>query len=88
MLGTVVHGFSPSTPKTEAGRSLSLRLAWSTEEPTSSGSEGNYPKQKAGDDVIEQGGHGPAPASCRTRQFWPCGSGLRVNDRKRRMWNL
>jgi hypothetical protein len=33
------------------------------------------------DNVIEQGGHVPAPASSRTLQFQPCGSGFRVNNR-------
>jgi hypothetical protein len=41
------------------------------------GSEG-IGKQKAGDIVIKQGGHIPDPASSRTRQLWPHGSGFRV----------
>jgi len=78
--------FSPSTQKAEAGRSLSSRPAWSTEEvpkQPSLGREGNHRTQKAGEDVIEQGGHVPAPASSRTRKLRPRGSGFRVNDRKR-----
>ena len=45
------------------------------------GSEG-FGEQKAGDNVIVQGGHVPAPASSRTLQFQPCGSGFRVNNRR------
>ena len=45
------------------------------------GSEG-VGKQKAGDNVIEQGGHVPAPASSRTWQLQPCGSGFRVKNRR------
>jgi hypothetical protein len=45
------------------------------------GSEG-VGKQKAGDDVIEQGDHVPVPASSRTLQLWPCGSGFRVKNRR------
>jgi hypothetical protein len=50
-------------------------------EQSSLGSEG-VGEQKAGDNVIEQGGHVLAPASSRTPQFQPCGSGFRVNNRR------
>jgi hypothetical protein len=39
-------------------------------------------KQKAGNNVIEQGSHVPGPASSRTWQLWPCGSGFRVKNRR------
>jgi hypothetical protein len=49
------------------------------------GSEG-VRKQKANDNVIEQGGHVPAPARRRTHHLWPCASCLRVNKR-REFWD-
>ena len=54
----VAHTFNPSTPEAEAGRSLSLRPAWSTEQvlgQPSLDNEGNHRKQKDGEDEIEQG---------------------------------
>ena len=77
----VVHTFNLSTWKAEAGRSLSLRPAWSTEQVSglpSLGSEG----QKVGEDVIEQGEHVPASTSSRTCQLQPHGSGFRVKDKR------
>lgn len=53
----VVHVFNPSTKETEAGRSLSSRPIWSTEQipkQPSLGSKGSHRKQNAGDVVIEQ----------------------------------
>jgi hypothetical protein len=55
------------------------------EEQPSLGSEG-VGKQKAGDNIIEQGGHVPAPASSRTQQLQPCGSDIRVKN-KMEYWN-
>ena len=43
------------------------------------GSEG-VGKQKTSDYVIVQGGHVLVPASSRTRQLQPCGSGSRVKN--------
>ena len=43
------------------------------------GSEG-VGKQKASDNVIVQGGHVLVPASSRTQQLQPCGSGSRVKN--------
>jgi hypothetical protein len=43
-------------------------------------------KQKAVDTVIEQGGHVPAQANCKTWQLWPCDSGFRVRN-KRDYWD-
>ena len=60
--GVVGHTFNPSAQKAEAGRSLSLRPVWSAEQASgqpSLGSEG----QKAGEEVVEQGVHVPAPVS-------------------------
>ena len=45
------------------------------------GSEG-VGEQKAGDNVIEQGGHVTVPASSRILQFQPYGSDFRVNNRR------
>jgi hypothetical protein len=45
------------------------------------GSEGDG-KQKAHDNVREQGGHVPTPVSSRTQQLWPCVSGFRVQNRR------
>jgi hypothetical protein len=38
-------------------------------------------KQKAGDNVIEQGDHAPALISSRTWKLWPCDYGFRVKNR-------
>jgi hypothetical protein len=39
-------------------------------------------KEKAGDNVIEQGGHVPAQVSNKIQQLWPCGSSFRVKTRR------
>ena len=44
-------------------------------------------KQKTSENVIEQGGHLPAPASSRPRQLWPCGSDFRVKSRRLDYWD-
>ena len=58
--------------KTEACRFLSSSPAWFTGlvpgQPSLSGT-GNHQIQKAGEGVIEQGGHVPVPASSRTGSF-------------------
>jgi hypothetical protein len=48
---------------------------------SSLGSEGAG-KEEMSDNVIEQGSHVPAPASSRTQQLQPCGSGVRVKNRR------
>ena len=35
-------------------------------------------KQKAGDNIVKQGDHVPAPANSNTCQPWPCGSTFRI----------
>ena len=65
----MVHNFNPSTGKAEAGGTISLRSACSTEQVQDQqnlGSEGNNHKEKAGEDVIEQWGHIRAPERSRT----------------------
>jgi hypothetical protein len=39
-------------------------------------------KHKTGDNVIDQGGHVPAPANSRSEQLWSCGSGFRIQNRR------
>ena len=82
--GVVVHVFDPSIQETEPCRSLSSRsmdrLSLALGQP-SLGSEG-VGKQKAGDNVLEQGGHVLSPGSSRTQQLHPCGSGFRVQNRR------
>jgi hypothetical protein len=50
-------------------------------------SKGNDQQQKADADVIEQGGHAPAPASSSTWQLKPHSSGFRVKDTRKELWN-
>ena len=60
--GVGVHAFNPSTPKAEAGRPLSLRPAWPTEQvqgQPSLGNEGNQGKTKACEDITDQRGSVP-----------------------------
>jgi hypothetical protein len=67
---------------------LSLRSVWTTEkdaEQLSLGNERNHGKQKAGEDVIKQGGHIPAPASIRPWQLRSLGSDFTVDNRRERL---
>ena len=63
----MVHAIDLNTRKANAGGSLSLRLAWSTEQVQGQPSLGSEGKQKAGEDVIKQGDHVPASPS---NQIW------------------
>jgi hypothetical protein len=83
--------FNPTSQKAEAGGSLSLRPAWSTEQVPghpSLATEGNHQNQKADEDVIEQVGHVSASAINRTWQRWPCGYDFRVKYRRKGSWDL
>ena len=54
--GMVVHRFNPRTQQGVAGKSLSLRSTWSTDQVSghsSLGSEGDHQNQEASKDVIE-----------------------------------
>ena len=58
-----MHTYHPSTQKAEAGRSLNARPVWAIDWVPGQPSLSSEGHQKAGEDVIEQGGHVPAPAS-------------------------
>jgi hypothetical protein len=79
-----VHTYHPSTQKAEAGRSLNARPVWAIDWVPGQPSLSSEGHQKAGEDVIEQVGHVPAPASSRTWQTWSHGSQFRVKDREER----
>ena len=81
--GVMMHTFNPSIQKAEAGRSLSLRPAWSTEQVQGQSSLGSEGKQKAGEDVIKEEGHILIPASGRIWHLQPRDSGVMVKDRRK-----
>jgi hypothetical protein len=76
----MIHAFNLCIEETEPCRSLGSRLIYIASSRTAKLSEG-VTKQKAGDNVIEQGCHVPALASSRTWQFQPCGFGFRARKR-------
>jgi hypothetical protein len=86
--GVVVHNFDPSIQETEPGRSLSSRSIYTASSRTAKLRQGGVGKQKTGNDVIEQGGHAPAPASSRTWQLQSCGSDFIVKKRRRLLGQL
>lgn len=62
----LLHTFNLSALEAEASVFQSSRLAWSIERAPGQpafGSEGNHQKQKAGENIFEEGSHVPAPAS-------------------------
>jgi hypothetical protein len=78
----VKHNFNLSTKET--GRNISEFKSQSTEQIRGQpgfGSE-RVGKQKAGDNVIEQGYHIQVPATSRTRQLQLCGSGFIIKRRR------
>jgi hypothetical protein len=74
-LGLVVYDFKSRIQDTESHRSLSSRSIYRVSSRL--GSEG-VGKWNADDNTLDQGGHGPAPASSRTLQLQACRSGFRV----------
>lgn len=70
---------NPSTGTAETGGSLSLKPAQSRD--LGSG-QPNREGEKAGDDVIERGGHVPVPVSIMVCPLQPCDSGCRVRIEK------
>ena len=70
----MAHTFNPSTWEGAGGSGESV-----PGQP-SSVSEGNHPNQEADGNIFEQGGHVPVPASSRTWQLQPHGSGLSLRD--------
>lgn len=72
----------------------SILFSWHREkyfcfyQSSSLGSEGNHEKQRAGENVIKTSSHVPALASSKTWLRWPCGSGFRMKDRRKGLWNF
>ena len=77
--GIVVHNVDPNIPDTEPCGSLSQGQSTEQVLGQPSLSSDGVGKEKAGDNVIEQGSHVPTPASSSTQQLQPCSSGFRVN---------
>ena len=83
-VGIDAHTSHPSTQRTKAGGSLSSRPAWSTQRvPDQPGLQSKVQDSQAEavkENVFDQGGQVPAPASTQTWQLRPHGSGFRGND--------
>lgn len=69
-LGLVVLAFNPRTPEAEARGSLSSRLLWPTKmySTISKFRHSSHQNNKAGEDVIEQVDHFPAPSTSRSQE--------------------
>ena len=65
----------------QACRSLNSNSAEQVPGQPSLGSE-EVGKYKASENMIEQGDYVPAPATSRTQQLQPCGSGFRVQNKR------